>query len=142
MNPALRAEASSGTPIPPEVQTRIDNTIAGMDHLDPYSGTTYRGTGVPEDVYTHLSGGKGDYSDPAFMSSSTRPSVAEGFENNLGSDKPVSFEIEGSSGVDISPLSAYGGEAEILFRPGTKFEIIDSHLDKNGILQVKLKEKP
>ena len=142
MNPALRAEASSGTPIPPEVQTRIDNTIAGMDHLDPYSGTTYRGTGVPEDVYTHLSGGKGDYSDPAFMSSSTRPSVAEGFENNLGSDKPVSFEIEGRSGVDISPLSAYGGEAEILFRPGTKFDIIDSHLDKNGILQVKLREKP
>ena len=51
------------------------------------------------------------------------------------------FEIEGRSGVDISKLSAYGGEAEILFKPGTEFNIENVFSGSDGILRVKLVEK-
>ena len=137
MNPALRG--APDTPIPPNVQTRIDNTLSGMNQLPEVSATTYRGTNVPDDVYTHLQTGTGEYTDKAFMSSSYNESVADNFQS--GSKNSVVFEINGNSGVDVSKLSAYGGEAEILFKPGTTFSISESSLDEQNILRVKLAEK-
>jgi len=137
MNPALRG--APDTPIPSNVQTRIDNTLSGMNQLPEVSATTYRGTNVPDDVYTHLQTGTGEYTDKAFMSSSYNESVAANFQN--GSKNSVVFEINGNSGVDVSKLSAYGGEAEILFKPGTTFSISESSLDEQNILRVKLAEK-
>ena len=137
MNPALRG--APDTPIPSNVQTRIDNTLSGMNQLPEVSATTYRGTNVPDDVYTHLQTGTGEYTDKAFMSSSYNESVAANFQS--GSKNSVVFEINGNSGVDVSKLSAYGGEAEILFKPGTTFSISESSLDEQNILRVKLVEK-
>ena len=137
MNPALRG--APDTPIPSNVQTRIDNTLSGMNQLPEVSATTYRGTNVPDDVYTHLQTGTGEYTDKAFMSSSYNESVADNFQS--GSKNSVVFEINGNSGVDVSKLSAYGGEAEILFKPGTTFSISESSLDEQNILRVKLAEK-
>ena len=137
MNPALRG--APDTPIPSNVQTRIDNTLSGMNQLPEVSATTYRGTNVPDDVYTHLQTGTGEYTDKAFMSSSYNESVAAKFQS--GSKNSVVFEINGNSGVDVSKLSAYGGEAEILFKPGTTFSISESSLDEQNILRVKLAEK-
>ena len=137
MNPALRG--APDTPIPSNVQTRIDNTLSGMNQLPEVSATTYRGTNVPDDVYTHLQTGTGEYTDKAFMSSSYNESVADNFQS--GSKNSVVFEIDGNSGVDVSKLSAYGGEAEILFKPGTTFSISESSLDEQNILRVKLVEK-
>ena len=137
MNPALRG--APDTPIPSNVQTRIDNTLSGMNQLPEVSATTYRGTNVPDDVYTHLQTGTGEYTDKAFMSSSYNESVAANFQS--GSKNSVVFEIDGNSGVDVSKLSAYGGEAEILFKPGTTFSISESSLDEQNILRVKLVEK-
>jgi len=137
MNPALRG--APDTPIPSNVQTRIDNTLSGMNQLPEVSATTYRGTNVPDDVYTHLQTGTGEYTDKAFMSSSYNESVAANFQS--GSKNSVVFEINGNSGVDVSKLSAYGGEAEILFKPGTTFSISESSLDEQNILRVKLAEK-
>ena len=137
MNPALRG--APDTPIPSNVQTRIDNTLSGMNQLPEVSATTYRGTNVPDDVYTHLQTGTGEYTDKAFMSSSYNESVAANFQS--GSKNSVVFEIDGNSGVDVSKLSAYGGEAEILFKPGTTFSISESSLDEQNILRVKLAEK-
>lgn len=73
------------------------------------------------------------------MSSSYNESVAANFQS--GSKNSVVFEINGNSGVDVSKLSAYGGEAEILFKPGTTFSISESSLDEQNILRVKLAEK-
>ena len=137
MNPALRG--APDTPIPSNVQTRIDNTLSGMNQLPEVSATTYRGTNVPDDVYTHLQTGTGEYTDKAFMSSSYNESVAAKFQSV--SKNSVVFEINGNSGVDVSKLSAYGGEAEILFKPGTTFSISESSLDEQNILRVKLAEK-
>jgi len=61
------------------------------------------------------------FKDEGFFSSSTKQSKAAQFVQ--GSTSKVIFVIQGYSGRNVSSLSEIPNEAEILFRPGTRFFI-------------------
>lgn len=108
-----------------------------------FEGVSVRGTQLSAEMANNLLQVGGTYQDLGFMSSSTDPSVAEGFKNSQA--KPgkvkVMFEIEAKSGVFIDNISAYGGENEVLFRPGTEFKITSVNKDDSGAFFVKLQEQ-
>ena len=51
-------------------------------------------------------------------------------------DSPLQIEVEGHSGKDIAALSRYIGEGEILYLPGTKFNVVDRRdvVDRGGAI--------
>jgi hypothetical protein len=57
-----------------------------------------------------------------------------------GAPNPTVFRIDGASGVDVAPFSAFGGEAEILFPPGMLFDVKSNVVDAAGVRQVTLIE--
>ena len=120
------------------VQARIDATNRGLDQLPSYEGTTYRGTNLPDAVVDHINNG-GNLSDGAFTSSSLSPDVADGFMN-LGRDNPTSITVQGHSGTNVGPFSAAQGEAEILFRGGTEFQVLENSVDANGVRHLVVRE--
>ncbi len=119
-----------------ELQRVVDDAIHGLDQLPVYghSAPLYRGTNLPDDVYLELIGGAETYSDGAFLSSSTNRAVADGFASRH-KPNPVIFKIEASdNGRVVGNASSYPVESEILFRPGTKFEIV--RIDTSGSIPV------
>lgn len=89
--------------------------LRGLLILPAYEGTTFRGiSSLPEDVLANNQPGR-LVSDGAFMSTSS----GEPFGGN------VLIKVDGTSGRDISFLSEYPNEAEVLYPPGTKFEVIN-----------------
>lgn len=134
MNNAMRGDG----PVDPAVQNRIDATNRGLDQLPNHEGTTYRGTNLPDSVVDRINNG-GNLSDGAFTSSSLDPDVADGFMH-LGKDNPTSITVEGHSGTDVGPFSAAQREAEILFRGGTEFEVLENSVDANGVRHLVVRE--
>jgi hypothetical protein len=111
MNAYLRGTTSYA---PAGVKADVQNAISGLNKLPVHSGTTLRGTDIPQSVLNNTHVG-GLYPDAAFQSSSTLAHVAEGFRvRNNGN---AILHIDGRFGVDVSALSHYGKEAEILFTP-------------------------
>jgi hypothetical protein len=125
MNNFLRdGEVQTGT-TREALESRVQRTVDGLSKLPRHEGVTMRGTDLPEDVLKQWEPGA-TIGDRAFMSTSVDPEVAERFAQG----KNAFLRIEGRSGVDIDPLSEYGAssygpsEAEILFKPGTEFEVL------------------
>ena len=135
MNAEMR---DPGSVSDPGIQARIQRANEGLDQLPKYDGTTYRGTNLPQSVVDHIDGG-GQLSDKAFSSSSLNPDVAENFIKHW-KDNPTRITVEGHSGVNVQPFSAARGEAEILFRGGTKFDVLENYLGPDGIRQIVVRE--
>jgi hypothetical protein len=119
-------------------QGRVNATRGGIDALPTYDGISYRGTNLPDHKIDELATGR--YTEEAFGSSSLDPGAANNFIRPTG-DNPTMFTIEGHSGVNVSPFSAYRGEAEILFRDGVRYDVLVNEVDANGIRQVVLRER-
>ncbi|MGH3367808.1 MAG: putative T7SS-secreted protein [Nocardioidaceae bacterium] len=120
------------------VRDRIARTNEGLDHLPHYEGTTFRGTNLPDSVVDSI-GRTGTYVDQAFTSSSLNRHVMDAFIDPAGPN-PTRLIMEGHSGVDVSPFSAARGEAEILFRGGTEFEVLDNTIKADGVRELVLRE--
>ena len=67
--------------------------------------------------------------DKAFVSTSG----SEAFHDE------VMFTIEGVSGRDVSLLSDYPDEKEILFQPDTRFEVVERE-ERDGVTHIRLRE--
>jgi uncharacterized Zn-binding protein involved in type VI secretion len=128
LNPALRGQE----PMTPETQAYADHVSSGLDKLDPYVGQTYRGTDLPESVAAQYVPGN-VVSDPAFVSTDTNA----GFGG-----KQYQMTIDGTNGRDIAGLSKYSQtESEVLFKPGTQFEVLDRTTDPvSGVTQIHMRE--
>ncbi len=125
---AMNGGIRSGS-VTPEVQKLIDDAADGLDRLPSHQPTDlYRGTGVPKEVIETMLKEK-SFSDPAFFSTTRKPSFAESSLSRAlrGSpdDVPVQFRIKDSTAPTIDPFSAYRGQAEHVFKPGTEFDILD-----------------
>ncbi|MGH3088703.1 MAG: putative T7SS-secreted protein [Rubrobacteraceae bacterium] len=118
MNGSLR----STDPTPPDVQARIDNAVAGLDKLPRHEGVTYRGTNLPDFVVDEIAR-TGQYSDHAFSSSSTSEKVARDFINEFDQN-PTYMKVDGHSSTDVQPFAAKQNEAEYLFKPDAKFDVL------------------
>jgi hypothetical protein len=100
-------------------QARIDALHGALKKLPTYEGPVVRGTDLPPEVLDQYQPGQ-VVTESAFTSTTTDPAVARSptFTGN------VEFRIMSSSGRDISSLSMFPHEQEILFPPDTEFEVI------------------
>lgn len=97
---------------------------SGLNQLRPYEGSVGRGIQINDPA--ELQAAVDRYrpgetvQERAFVSTDTRAS----FPGN------VQFDIYSRTGRDISELSRYAGtEAEVLFPPGTKFQVLSRRFD-------------
>lgn len=124
MNGALRSGGGS-----PETHKLIEDATRALDRLPtPEPGDLYRGTALPKGVVDKMLD-EGVFSDPAFLSTSRDSSVAAQFAEtsakNSPDNIPVEFRIKNGTAPDIQSFSAYANEAEHLYKPGAKFDVVE-----------------
>lgn len=155
MNGALRTCGPMGI----DASARISLALEGLQRLPAFEGTAYRGQGTPAGVMAQLESqwaarqdaiaegedpaklGDVTYLDPAFMSTSTDPAVADNFTGAARpGEVPTVMTVHGHSGRDVFPFSAAQTEAEILMPPGTHFRLDDLWIDANGVRHMILTE--
>jgi len=121
----------------------------GLEKLPNFSGTTYRGTTIPESVVmskykTAFDNNQANIVEEAFTSTSTSPNVANSFANDVldPGDVRVFFSMTSSKGKDVDAFSKYGpnftnpaySESEVLFKSGESFSVknFEDTVDING----------
>lgn len=109
-----------------------------LNDLPPiHGGCVYRGTSLMD----FQKGLVGDvFSDKAFLSTSRCEEQARDFlVDTLLQIWPLDFPL--SRGRDVSELSSLSREREVLFLPGTKFEMVNiSNLDRGPKTFIELRE--
>jgi len=107
--------------------------------------TVYRGvTGgvLPEEFWVPNEHGVIGGVDMSFMSTSPKRDIALGYMNSGDLPSKILFEIRMGMidrGADVSMLSQYPAEAEILFAPLTGLEVAAEPRDENGLLIIELR---
>lgn len=129
-------------------EERITHTDEGLAALPPFRtdpaevvSTTWRGMRASDSLLDAMQVGD-IFHDPAYLSTSTDPFVAEAFARGaLAGQTPTVLTVEGTSGVDISQLSKYVDESEVLFPRGANFEIVARELGPDGIMRIVLRQR-
>ncbi|WP_280430103.1 hypothetical protein [Nocardia brasiliensis] len=110
-----------GDDLPPVVQDRVRELNSALDKLPDHQGPVTRITDLPPDVLARYRPGTPQnpvtVTEDAFTSSTPR-----GFPTER--DGAVEMRILSQTGKDITPYSA-PGNAEVVFKSGTKFDVID-----------------
>lgn len=119
LNDALRGNAVEASQL-----ARIEAIKSALQKLPPYRGPVVRGTDLPPEVLAQYRPGE-VVTEEAFLSTSTNPAVARStaFSGN------VEFRIFSKTGRDISSVSLFPGEREILFPPGSHFYVAGKTID-------------
>jgi hypothetical protein len=119
LNSALR----SGT-LDASQHARVEALNAALEKLPSHSGPVVRGTNLPPEVLERYQPGS-IVTESAFTSTTRNPAVAQSpaFAGN------VEFRILSSTGRDVSSVSMYPSEQEVLFPAGSKFYVLDRRLD-------------
>ncbi|MCC2307977.1 ADP-ribosyltransferase [Cellulomonas chengniuliangii] len=136
MNGFLRGTSPPSPQDAARIQRDVDDAVAGLSKLPQTSGTYFRGTDLPADVLQRWQPGE-KVSDPAFWSTSTKPSIAEEFRN--GGNAFITIR-GGRRGVDVRALSHYGREAEVLVLPGAPLRVMSREWDPGGFWQMAARE--
>lgn len=123
LNEALRSGRYASDP---HLQAYVDAAQHGLAKMPKYVGRSARGMNfrqaeLEKVLSTYRKGAIVE--DSAFVSSSYGEQAA--FDGN------VFLQINGRTGVNISSFSKYGNEREVLFMPGTRFQV-DSVVQFNG----------
>lgn len=93
-----------------------------LEKISNYNWKTYRWTSIPKNVFEKIKNSWW-FKDPWFMSSSKHIENANNFKQSKSWEICALFEIEWKSWKDISSISSYKSEAEILFKRNSKFEV-------------------
>lgn len=109
INQALRAGVMT-----PEQWSHTKQLNAALDKLPPHEGTTYRKATMPAAEMAKFKPGMVITQD-AFTSTSKHKGVWSG---------ATVMTIHGTGGRDIQPLSLHHSEAEVLFKAGTRFQVV------------------
>lgn len=119
LNDALRSNAVDGSQ-----RARIDALNQALEKLPPYDGPVVRGSNLPPDVLAQYRPGE-FVIEKGFLSTTVNPAVAQSpaFAGN------VEFRIFSCTGRDISALSMFPAEQEILFPSHTRFFVESKTLD-------------
>lgn len=99
---------------------RID---AALRKLPKFAGTTYRGLFLNprERLEFERFIQDGQFSDPAYLSTSVEPSIAKRFTRQMRAGDPVLITVRGKNGRAVEGGL---GEAEVLFERGTRFKVV------------------
>ena len=119
LNDALRSNAVDASQ-----HARIEAIKNALQKLPPYRGPVVRGTDLSPEVLAQYRPGE-VITEKAFVSTTTNPAVARStaFSGN------VEFRIVSFTGRDVSSVSIFPGEREILFPPGTHFFVAGKTID-------------
>lgn len=98
----------------------IRSATSGLNQLPAYRGTVFRGTHLSDEVAANYMPGA-TVTERAFTSTSSE----------LGAEFPgnTKFVIQSETGRDVSGLSEFADEKEILFAPGTQFRVLGVDVD-------------
>ncbi|WP_067566664.1 ADP-ribosyltransferase domain-containing protein [Nocardia acidivorans] len=108
MNEAMRMGR-----IEPRIRAEIDALRAALVKLPDHVGMVYRGVELPPSVLARYQ--KGSIVDEvAFLSTSTKDGTFTG---------AVRFRIRAKRGKKITAYSKYAGEHEVVFLPGSRFQV-------------------
>jgi hypothetical protein len=81
------------------------------------------------------------FEDAAYLSTSLDSRVAGDFALTADPGKtPTLLSIEGYDGVDVSQISRYTNEAEILFPRGSSFEVVSRNVGADGLIHIVLRQ--
>lgn len=119
LNEALRSGALDASQV-----ARVEALMNALKKLPPYEGPVVRGTNLPPEVLAQYR--PGEYIvEKAFLSTTRNPVVAQSsaFAGN------VEFRIVSLSGRDVSAVSMFPGEQEILFPAHTRFLVLRKTID-------------
>lgn len=112
------------------IKSALDNSALLQD-MTLYRGTSTEALGALQDLSVDELVGK-TFTEQGFMSTSTNSVVAEGFSGNM----QMTIEAaEGAQALNISSISQYVTEEEVLFNAGQEMLIISAEV-KNGILHI------
>jgi hypothetical protein len=105
-------------------QARVDALHKALEKLPVYEGAVVRGTNLPADVLEQYRPGE-IITEPALTSTSRDHTVAQSptFAGN------TEFRIWSTTGRDVSAVSTFPDEQEILFPAGSKFYVISKIVD-------------
>ncbi|WP_306360265.1 ADP-ribosyltransferase domain-containing protein [Nocardia sp. CC227C] len=93
---------------------KVEALRAALTKLPDYTGTVYRGTELPPAVLARYRLGN-VIEETAFLSTSTKNGTFTG---------AVRFRIASKHGKQIGEYSRRPGENEVLFAPGSRFEVV------------------
>jgi hypothetical protein len=93
--------------------------ISALNKLRPHSGMVFRHSGVFPG-YLEVNQVGAVIPDLAFMSSAKHQSGTQGGENH----DSLEVILDTKSGKDMEHAAWFGGESEILFKPGTRFRVL------------------
>ena len=128
MNAALR----SGDPAElAKWDAHIKVTDAGLAQLPDFAGEVERGTTLPASVLDGIQPGSTTTFNEFLSTSTNSP-----FPGN------THFTISSLTGKAVAPLSHMPWENEVLFRPGTTFDVISKVQDATGTWHIHLSEVP
>lgn len=118
----------------------LATAIAKSPH---YEGTVYRGVNLPDAKLKELLGAD-TIELQGFASSSKRGDIADSFaaKKSFGNKKPALLFIKSKTAADISSMSKYPKEAEVLLRPGSKYKVGEKKRAKDGRWLIHLEEIP
>ncbi|MBK7891078.1 MAG: hypothetical protein IPJ84_09615 [Bdellovibrionales bacterium] len=116
INSALRKPENKRSELERKIAAAVTPSLnAALDKLKPYIGIVRRGAALPEDVLAEhkIVGHTIEYK--SYVSTSL----------GLGWQRPHLFVIHSRTGRYVAPYSSSYGEAEVLFKPGTKFKVLE-----------------
>jgi hypothetical protein len=132
LNDALRSDTLDASQ-----HARVEALNKALEKLPSHSGPVVRGTNLPRDVLAQYQPGA-TVTESAFTSTTKNPAVAQSpaFAGN------VEFRILSSTGRDVSSVSVYPGEQEVVFPAGTNFYVLDRRIDPiTGITIIEMLEE-
>jgi hypothetical protein len=129
--------------------TTIALAISGIRKLGavnkaPDDGAVFRGLSglaLPREFFELDEQGFAGGVEPSFMATTHDETVARKYSSGAG-EYPTIFKLllgKMSLGADISWLSQFAGEAEMLFPPRTHLQLVDSVLGDDGVAVVTLR---
>jgi ADP-ribosyltransferase exoenzyme len=133
INPALRSGRAG------EWQDLVDNAATGMDKLakNGYgrSGIVVRDVTFTQDEIAKLFPDNGVFNDKAFFSTTSERSGV--FSGN------TRLIVDQRSGVNVTDISQYPNESEVLLKPGGSFKVVSKTFDPHtGKTIIHLEELP
>jgi hypothetical protein len=105
-------------------RARVEALNQALEKLPAHQGLVFRGTDLPPDVLARYQP-DAVVTEPAFFSTSVDPAVARStaFAGN------VEFKILSNTGRDISSISSFSSEQEVLFQTDRQFYVVDRRFD-------------
>ncbi len=104
-------------------RSMMELAVSGMNKLPKYQGVAYRvSVKVPPGYFAAVRAG-GMMSDLAFSSASPSMTGVGEFASTQFGTKSIYYIIHTKTAVNIVALALGAAEAEVLFRPGTRFKV-------------------